>query len=331
MSVEMPKSKTIIVTGGAGFIGSCVVRTLNDRGYNNIVIVDNIASTEKWKNLRNKRYLTYLHKEEFLPILFGEEFEEIGAVIHLGACSSTTETDFDYLWDNNVEYTKELWRFCTEYDVPFLYASSAATYGDGAEGFDDRTDIDVLRPLNGYGYSKQVFDQWMKRQTGRPPRYAGFKFFNVYGPNEYCKGSMASMVYHGFRQIKESGEIRLFKSCRSDYEDGGQLRDFVYVKDVCEVILFFLESAAPNGIFNVGTGRAQSFAELAEAVFLALGLKPNIRYIDMPENLREKYQYYTKAEISSLRAAGYDKPFLDVKQGVYDYVTKHLARNFEIY
>ena len=329
-SLEL-KTKTIIVTGGAGFIGSCVVRTLNDRGYNNIVIVDNIASTEKWKNLRNKKYLTYFHKDEFLPALLEETFDGIGAVIHLGACSSTTETDFDYLWDNNVEYTKELWRYCAEYELPFVYASSAATYGNGEDGFDDRMDIDILRPLNGYGYSKQVFDQWTKRQTEKPPKYAGLKFFNVYGPNEYCKGSMASMVYHGFRQIREGGEIRLFKSGRPDYRDGGQLRDFVYVKDVCDVILFFLENTAPNGIYNVGTGRAQSFEELAEAVFLALDLRPNIRYIDMPENLKEKYQYYTKAEIKALRDAGYEKPFSDVKQGVFDYVVNHLSRNYEVY
>ena len=331
MSNSELRAKTIIVTGGAGFIGSCLVRALNDRGYNNIVIVDNIASTEKWKNLRNKKYLTYLHKDDFLPALFGEEFEDIGAIVHLGACSSTTETDFDYLWDNNVEYTKELWRFCTEYEIPFLYASSAATYGGGEAGFDDRQDINVLQPLNGYGYSKQVFDQWMQRQSTHPPRYAGFKFFNVYGPNEYCKGSMASMVYHGFRQVKESGEIRLFKSERPDYRDGGQLRDFVYVKDVCEVILFFLENVVKNGIYNVGTGRAQSFEELADAVFSALGLEPNIRYIEMPENLKEKYQYYTKAEIAALREAGYDKPFMDLEAGARDYVTQHLSKGYDNY
>ena len=294
---------SIIVTGGAGFIGSCVVRTLNNAGEDDVIVVDDIAQTEKWMNLRNKCYCEYIHKDRFLsclPTLKGTQ-----AVIHLGACSSTTEQDFDYLYQNNFEYTKTLWNWCAELDVPFIYASSAATYGDGSQGFDDQGDIDVLRPLNGYGYSKQVFDQWVKHwPTAFPPQYVGLKFFNVYGPNEYCKGSMASMVYHGYRQIKEYGTIRLFKSCNPIYADGEQLRDFVYVKDVCSVILWLLEHREVSGLFNVGTGRAQSFRELAEATFHALGMEPHIEYIDMPERLREKYQYYTKAEMDKLCQAG---------------------------
>ena len=280
----------IIVTGGAGFIGSCMVRTLNDHGKEDIVIVDNISSTDKWMNMRNKKYIKYVHKSKFLEEL--PTYENVEAIIHMGAQSSTTEKDFDYLWNNNFEYTKALWNYCAEKQISFLYASSAATYGDGEQGFDDKMDIDQLRPLNGYGYSKQLFDQWVKHQaTVFPKQYVGFKFFNVYGPNEYFKGSMASMIFHGYKQIKENGKIKLFKSCNPKYADGGQLRDFVYVKDICDVMYWMLEHPEVNGLFNLGTGRAQSFKELAEATFHALGLEPNIEYIDMPEHLEEKCQY----------------------------------------
>lgn len=324
------KSKYIL-TGGAGFIGSCVLRTLNDFGVTNITVVDHIASTQKWKNLSNKRYSEYVHKDLFHERLKSGEFKDVDAVIHMGACSSTTENDFDYLWMNNVEYSKRLWTFCADNDIPFIYASSAATYGDGKEEFDDQKDISRLRPLNGYGYSKQVFDLWTLRQEKKPPQAVGLKFFNVYGPNEYCKGSMASMVYHGYRQMKEDGKIRLFKSEDYNYTDGGQERDFVYVKDVCKVIRFFLEHPECSGIYNVGTGRAQTFAELASAVFYALGKEPVIEYIDMPEELKEKYQYHTQAEITKLRNVGYTEPFMDVKEGVKDYVLEHLKKGFAIY
>ena len=322
---------SIIVTGGAGFIGSCVVRTLNDLGRYDIIVVDNIASTGKWMNLRNKKYVEYVQKNAFLPKLEQEDFGKIDAIIHLGACSATTENNFDYLWLNNVEYTKTLWKYCSKKDIQFIYASSAATYGGGEKGFDDNVDIDCLRPLNGYGYSKQVFDQWALKQSEKPKQYVGLKFFNVYGPNEYNKQSMASMVFHGYRQIKTDGEIRLFKSCNSDYADGGQLRDFVYVKDVCDVIMYFLNNPQHSGTFNVGTGRAQSFRELAEATFKALKIKPNIKYIDMPAELRDKYQYYTRATMGKLKSIGYDKNFVDVDAGVKDYVTNYLDKDFEIY
>ena len=319
-----------IVTGGAGFIGSCVVRTLNDAGINDIVIVDNIASTDKWMNMRNKHYLKYVNKRDFLEEL--PSYKDVKAIIHMGACSSTTERDFDYLWNNNFEYTKTLWNYCAEKQISFIYASSAATYGGGEQGFDDCSDIDLLRPLNGYGYSKQIFDQWVKHQANVfPKQHVGLKFFNVYGPNEYFKGSMASMIFHGFNQIKSDGEIRLFKSANPDYADGGQLRDFVYVKDICSVILWLLENEQVSGLFNVGTGRAQSFRELAEATFHALGLEPNIRYIEMPEHLKNKYQYYTKAEMSKLREAGYEKPFMDLEAGAKDYVTEHLSKGYDNY
>ena len=320
----------IIVTGGAGFIGSCVVRTLNDAGRDDIIIVDNIAETDKWMNMRNKRYTKYVHKTEFLNEL--PTYEHVEAIIHMGAQSSTTERNFDYLWKNNFEYTKALWNYCAEKQISFIYASSAATYGDGELGFDDRMDIDQLRPLNGYGYSKQLFDQWVKHQAmSFPKQHVGLKFFNVYGPNEYFKGPMASMVFHGFNQIMADGEIRLFKSCNPDYEDDGQRRDFVYVKDICKVIAWMLQHPTVSGLFNVGTGRAQSFRELAEATFHALGREPNIRYIDMPEKLRGKYQYYTQANMSQLYEAGYAEKFMDVETGVADYVQQHLAKDYLTY
>ena len=320
----------IVVTGGAGFIGSCMVRTLNDIGFEDIVIVDNIAETDKWMNICNKKYSKYVHKSKFLAEL--STYENVEAIIHMGAQSATTERNFDYLWDNNFEYTKALWNYCSEKQISFIYASSAATYGDGSLGFDDKMDIDKLRPLNGYGYSKQLFDLWVKHQAKVfPSQYVGLKFFNVYGPNEYFKENMASMIFHGYRQIIETGNIKLFKSCNPNYTDGGQLRDFVYVKDICSVILWLLQNKQVSGLFNVGTGCAQSFAELAEATFSALGLQPNIVYIDMPKQIHKKYQYYTQAEMDKLRNVGYDKPFMNLLEGAEDYVEKYLANNFMIY
>lgn len=317
----------IIVTGGAGFIGSCLIRALNEKGIEDIVIVDNIASSEKWKNIRNKKYITYINKSEFLTKL--SDYKQAEMVIHMGACSSTTEGDFDYLWNNNVSYTKALWNFCSDNGIRFIFASSAATYGDGKFGFDDRMNIDILMPMNGYGYSKQVFDLWVKHQAEKKPvQYVGLKFFNVYGPNEYYKGSMASMVYHGFNQIKNDGEIKLFKSYNAEYSDGAQLRDFVYVKDICSVVMWLLDNKHVNGLYNVGTGRAQSFKELAEAIFHAMGLSPRISYIEMPDNLKSRYQYYTQADISKIMEAGYGRAFMDLETGVRDYVTEFLDKEF---
>ncbi len=326
---------SIIVTGGAGFIGSCVVRTLNDEGIDDIIIVDHVGSSDKWLNLRNKRYREYIHKERFLQLLSEPScrtLDGVEAVIHMGAQSSTTERDFDYLWRNNFDYTRTLWNYCAKKQIQLIYASSAATYGDGSLGFDDRCDIDTLRPLNGYGYSKQLFDLWVKHQAKEfPSQYVGLKFFNVYGPNEYFKGSMASMVFHGFNQIRKRGSIRLFKSCHPGYADGEQLRDFVYVKDVCAVILWFLEHKQASGLFNVGTGHVASFRELAEASFRALGLEPRIEYIDMPEQLKEKYQYYTCAKMDKLRETGYNRDILSIEEGVRDYIQNHLNHNHQVY
>lgn len=320
---------SVVVTGGAGFIGSCLVRMLNDKGIEDILIVDNIAGTEKWKNLVNKKYIEYIHKDVFLDRL--QSYKGITHILHMGACSSTTEKDFDYLYQNNLEYTKTLWKYCTEHQISFIYASSAATYGDGTQGFSDQCDIRTLSPLNGYGYSKQLFDLWAEKQQDKPEQYVGLKFFNVYGPNEYYKGTMASVIFHGYRQVKESGKLKLFRSYRPDYADGGQLRDFVYVKDICKVIRYFMERPTISGLFNVGTGQAESFEKLGRSVFMALDRKSEIEYIEMPENLRKKYQYYTRADMEKLKAAGYSEDFYSLEDGVADYVQNYLEKGFCTY
>lgn len=324
----------VIVTGGAGFIGSCIVRTLNDMGIEDIIIVDHIGETDKWMNMRNKKYIEYINRDEFLDRL--HDFEgKVTQVIHMGACSATTERNFDFLYKNNLEYTKTLWKFCAENQTSFIYASSAATYGDGSQGFDDKEDINRLRPLNGYGYSKQLFDQWVEKEIKKgnstPKQYVGFKFFNVYGPNEYFKGSMASVIFHTFNDVKASGKKGLFKSYKEGYADGGQLRDFVYVKDICKVIKFVMEHQEINGLFNLGTGIARSFYDLAVATFDAMRLEPNIEFIEMPETLRGKYQYYTKANMDKLRSVGYVDEFYSLEDGAKDYVQNYLMKNREIY
>lgn len=320
----------IIVTGGAGFIGSCIVRTLNDMGIDDIVIVDNIVKTDKWMNMRNKNYLEYINRDEFL-VRLPEFAGKVSHVIHMGACSATTERDFDFLYKNNFEYTKTLWKFCTENQISFIYASSAATYGDGSLGFDDQKDIKTLRPLNGYGYSKQLFDLWAEKQVLTPKQHVGFKFFNVYGPNEYFKGSMASVIYHTFNKVTETGEMGLFKSYKEGVADGKQLRDFVYVKDICKVVKFMMEHEEISGLFNLGTGTARSFYDLAVATFKAMGLEAKINFVDMPEHLRKKYQYYTQAEMTKLRNAGYKDEFYTLEEGARDYVQNYLMKNFEVY
>lgn len=324
----------IIVTGGAGFIGSCIVRTLNDMGIEDIVIVDNIQSTDKWMNMRNKKYLEYINRDDFLNRL-GAFAGKVTHIIHMGACSATTERNFDFLYRNNFEYTKTLWNFCAENDCSFIYASSAATYGDGSNGFDDCSDVKMLRPLNGYGYSKQLFDLWVEKEIGAgnptPKQHVGFKFFNVYGPNEYFKGSMASVIFHTFNDVMATGKKGLFKSYNPDYEDGGQLRDFVYVKDICKVIKFMMENPQINGLFNLGTGKARSFYDLAVATFHAMGKNPNIEFIDMPETLRGKYQYYTQASMEKLHSVGYREPFYSLEDGTTDYVRNYLLLGKIIY
>lgn len=253
----------------------------------------------------------------------------------MGACSATTERNFDFLYKNNFEYTKRLWHFCAVNSCSFIYASSAATYGDGKQGFDDCSDIKELRPLNGYGYSKQLFDLWVEKELKAkhrtPKQHVGFKFFNVYGPNEYFKGTMASVIFHTFNDVMATGKKGLFKSYNPNYEDGGQLRDFVYVKDICKVVKFMMANPKVSGLFNLGTGKARSFYDLAVATFCSMGKEPNIEFIEMPESLRGKYQYYTQAEMYKLKLAGYTDPFFPLEEGVKDYVQSYLMKGYETY
>ncbi len=316
----------IIVTGAAGFIGSCIISGLNRKGYNDIIAVDVLRENDKWKNLRHLDFVDYLDRDQLLAYL--RETDKVEAIIHMGACSATTERDAAYLMENNYRYTLRLAEYSVENKVRFIYASSAATYGMGEQGYDDdETALHKLRPMNMYGYSKQLFDLKARRE-GWLTQMAGLKFFNVYGPNEYFKGDMASVIFKAFNQIRETGQVRLFKSHRPDFKDGEQLRDFVYVKDVVAIILYLVENPQINGIFNAGTGRARSFKDLVTATFKAMNLEPNIVYIDMPEEIRDRYQYFTEAKMDKLRRAGYDRPFYSLEDGVRDYVQNYLVRDF---
>ena len=316
----------IIVTGAAGFIGSCVVSELNRAGYRDIIAVDVLRENDKWKNLRHLDFTDYLDRGQLPGFL--QSAEGIEAIIHMGACSATTERDASYLMENNYRYTLFLAQFCVKNNIRFIYASSAATYGMGEQGYDDDENaLQNLRPMNMYGYSKQIFDLKARRE-GWLNRIAGLKFFNVYGPNEYFKGDMASVIFKAFNQIKETGQVRLFKSHRPDFKDGEQLRDFVYVKDAVAIVRYLLENRHVNGIFNVGTGKARSFKDLVTATFKAMNLKPRIVYIDMPEDIRDRYQYFTEAKMDKLRAAGYENPFHSLEDGITDYVQNYLSKDF---
>ncbi len=311
----------IVVTGGAGFIGSCIAAELNRRGQLDLVLVDSLGSSEKWKNLRGLDYLEYLDKHKLFGFL--KRHTDIKAVVHMGACSSTTELDANYLMNNNTRYTARLAKWCVDNQVRFVYASSAATYGDGGLGFkDDEDQLDQLKPLNMYGYSKHAFDLIAKRR-GWLPHMAGLKFFNVFGPNEYHKQNMVSVVYQAFHQIKHHGEVRLFKSYRSDYADGEQRRDFVYVKDVVKQTMQLLESKV-GGIYNAGSGTAHSFNQLVTAVFAAMDQPVKINYVDMPDSLRDRYQYFTEADMRKAREAGLASQPYELNDSVRDYVVNYL-------
>jgi len=314
-----------IVTGAAGFIGSAIVWQLNREGITDILIVDTLGSDEKWKNLVNLQYRDFIDKTEFIKKI--EDRVHIGnveAIIHMGANSSTTERNADHLVENNYRYTKVLAEYCLAKDIRFVYASSAATYGDGELGFEDTDDNCLkIKPLNMYGYSKNMFDQWAYL-TGNLKKIAGVKYFNVYGPNESHKGDMRSVVHKAYGQIKESGKVTLFKSLHPAYKDGEQMRDFVYVKDAVNMTLHLVRNPDKNGLFNLGQGKARTWNDLVGAIFSAMGLEPNIVYIDMPDYLAPKYQYFTEADISKIRMSGYTAPLHTLEEGVADYVKNYL-------
>lgn len=315
-----------IVTGGAGFIGSAFVWQLNNDCIDNILIVDNLGTSEKWKNLVNRKYCDYIHKNHFLDLLETGKIPAIDiiSITHMGACSSTTQKDADYLYTNNFLYSKRLARFAFANKIRFIYASSAATYGDGSLGFsDDTSKIESLKPLNMYGYSKQLFDLWLLKNS-LTDKCVGLKFFNVYGPNEYHKGDMSSVIYKSFGLVNTAKKISLFKSHNPAFEDGKQVRDFIYVKDVVAVMWNILNDSSINGIFNLGTGAERTWLDLAKSVFSAMNKPENINFIDMPEELKIKYQYYTKAQMNKLASMGLTVNFKNLDDGVKDYIKNYL-------
>ena len=332
----MDNKEYIVVTGAAGFIGSDLVGYLNQQGYTDLILVDEFGHADKVPNLEGKKYAVQVERESFFDWL-AEHRPTVSGVFHIGARTDTTEFDYSIHEHLNVEYSKKIWAYCTVHQVPLVYASSAATYGAGENGYDDRHDVvSSLKPLNPYGVSKNEFDKWALEQAGRtdkqgqagsqPPFWAGLKFFNVYGPNEYHKGRMASVIFHSFHQIRKQGEVKLFKSHRPDYKDGQQLRDFVYVKDVIKVCYWLMEHRPASGLYNLGTGKARSFEDLVKATYAGLDLPARILYIDMPEDIRDKYQYFTEANMGKLRGAGYTDAFYSLEEGVDDYVRNYLAK-----
>lgn len=316
----------IVVTGAAGFIGSNLIQRLNEDRFYFIVAVDDFSNPEKQRNLENKRIQEFVHRDGFFEWLDAHG-HEVEFIFHIGARTDTTEFDRGVFERLNVSYSKRIWQQCVQYQIPLVYASSAATYGLGELGYDDNEAlIPQLKPLNPYGDSKNDFDIWALEQPEKPFFWAGLKFFNVYGPNEYHKGRMASVIFHSFRQIQATGGMKLFRSHRPDYPDGGQQRDFVYVKDVVEVCMFLMYSRRHSGIYNLGSGQARTFLDLAHATFAALGKSPEITFIDTPEDIRDKYQYFTEANMSKLRAIGYERPFHTLEAGVTDYVQQYLQQ-----
>lgn len=314
----------IVVTGAAGFIGSCLVNKLNNQGFKDIILVDDFSNPVKNMNLANKVYRQRLDRMVFFE-WFRENHPHVSIVFHLGARTDTTEFNtsvFDLL---NLNYSRQLWQLCASFAVPLIYASSAATYGNGEHGYsDDHSLVEKYQPLNPYGQSKHDFDKWVLKQQLKPPYWAGLKFFNVYGPNEYHKGRMASVVFHTFNQIRETGAMKLFRSHRPDFRDGEQSRDFIYVRDVTNVCYFLMLHQHSSGLYNLGTGTARSFFDLASATFKAMGKEPDISFIDTPADIRDKYQYYTCADMHKLRTAGYERDFFTLEQGVQEYVQDYL-------
>ncbi len=319
----------IVITGAAGFIPSVLITRLNERKYTDLVLVDDFSRADRVNNYKEKDFNSLVERNEFMA-WFDSNHEKVDFIIHLGARTDTSEQDVELFNRLNLNYTKDIWNKCIQYDIPLIYASSAATYGNGEEGFDDNhTGIPNLKPMNPYGQSKQDFDVWALAQEKQPKFWAGLKFFNVYGPNEFHKGRMASVIFHAFKQVKKQGYMNLFRSHRDDYENGQQLRDFIYVKDLADVIIFLMEMANPehNGIYNLGTGKARSFYDLVSSTQDAMGMDRDIRFIDIPEDIRYTYQYFTEAKMSKLRNAGFTKNFNSLEQGVLDYVQNYLIPN----
>lgn len=315
----------IVVTGAAGFIGSCLVRKLNDERFFDVVVVDDFSNSDKSPNLEGKRFSAKVHRDEFATWL-KQNHRFVQFVFHIGARTDTTEMNTDIFDRLNLNYTKTVWKLCIEYGLPLVYASSAATYGAGELGYDDdESIISRLKPLNPYGVSKNEFDKWALKENKAPYFWAGLKFFNVYGPNEYHKGRMASVIFHAYNQIQKSGEMKLFRSHRPDYKDGEQKRDFVYVKDVVDVCYFLMHHRRDSGIYNLGSGKARTFLDLAKNIFYTLDKEPNIKFIDTPIDIRDTYQYFTEANMEKLISIGYDLPFHPLEQGVQDYVQNYLV------
>lgn len=321
----METNRSIVVTGAAGFIGSVLVGHLNHLGYSNLIIVDDFARTDKLANWENKKFTYKIERSEFFNWL-QKENPVVDVVFHLGARTDTTEFDYSIHEALNVRYSQQMWEYCTAKHIPLIYASSAATYGSGELGYKDDHDLSFkLEPLNPYGVSKNEFDKWALQQSNTPDHWYGLKFFNVYGPNEFHKGRMASVIFHSFNQIRDNGFVKLFKSHRPDFKDGQQLRDFVYVKDLVSVCVWLMENLPASGLYNLGTGKARSFADLVNATYAALEKPADIHFIDMPEDIRDKYQYFTEADMSKLIQAGYDKSFYSLEEGVDDYVRNYLS------
>lgn len=318
---------TIVVTGAAGFIGSCMVSFLNQQGFEQLILVDEFDHEEKELNLLHKKYLVRVERENFFDWL-QQEKPSIAFIFHLGARTDTTEFNYAIHQHLNVEYSQKIWNYATHNKIPLVYASSAATYGEGELGYNDDHDIiDRLHPLNPYGISKNEFDKWVLHQSAHPPFWAGLKFFNVYGPNEYHKGRMASVIFHAFNQIRASGKVKLFRSHKEGYENGEQLRDFIYVKDIINICFWLMQNQPASAIYNAGTGTARSFNDLVKSTFAGLDLQPVIEYIDIPEDIRERYQYFTEADMDKLKEAGYTNEFYSLEKGVDDYVRNYLSKN----
>ena len=317
----------IIITGAAGFIGSCLVQKLNDEGFYDLVLVDEFSNENKNKNFEGKRYSRQVHRDVFADWL-AENHLHVQFVFHIGARTDTTEMDTTLFNRLNLDYTKSIWNICTEFGLPLVYASSAATYGLGEYGYqDDESKIPMLKPLNPYGDSKNDFDIWALKQEKKPFFWAGLKFFNVYGPNEYHKGRMASVIFHTFNQIKKTGAMKLFQSHNPDFKDGEQMRDFVYIKDVVNVLYFMMHHRKDSGIYNLGTGKARTFLDLATNTFHAMNATVSVSFVPTPEDIREKYQYFTEANMEKLRSIGYSLDFYSLEEGVQDYVKNYLLTN----